>query len=46
MNADIIKNAQQSLKEKKTHLEQELSILAVKDTMVKGDWDTKYPRIQ
>ena len=46
MNAENIKKAKQTLKEKKTHLEQELSSYAVKDPMVKGDWDTKYPRIQ
>ena len=45
MNNDIIKKAEQSLKEKKTHLEQELSSFATKDPTVKGDWDTKYPRI-
>ena len=37
--------AKQALEQKKTQLEQELSSFATKDTVVKGDWDTKYPRV-
>jgi len=44
MNNDFIKKAELSLKEKKTHLEQELSSFATKDPGLRGDWDTKYPR--
>jgi len=44
MNNDFIKKAELSLKEKKAHLEQELSGFAKKDPGLRGDWDTKYPR--
>jgi len=33
------------LEEKRKQLEQELSSFATKDPTVKGDWDTKYPRV-
>ena len=37
--------AKQQLEEKKKQLEQELSSFAAKDPNLKGDWDTKYPRV-
>jgi len=45
VNKDFITKAQQKLEEKKKQLEQELSSFATKDPTVKGDWDTKYPRV-
>ena len=45
MNKELIAKAQQKLEEKKKQLEQELSSFATKDPTVKGDWDTKYPRV-
>jgi len=45
MNKDFIIKAQQKLEEKKKQLTQELSSFATKDPAVKGDWDTKYPRV-
>lgn len=45
MNKENIAKAQQELENKKTQLEQELSSFATKDPHLKGDWDTKYPRI-
>ncbi|MCH8244417.1 TraR/DksA family transcriptional regulator [Patescibacteria group bacterium] len=46
MNKESITKAQQKLEEKKKQLEQELSSFATKDPRIKGDWDTKYPRVQ
>ncbi|MCH7828760.1 TraR/DksA family transcriptional regulator [Patescibacteria group bacterium] len=45
MNKKSITKTQQKLEEKKKQLEQELSSFATKDPNVKGDWDTKYPRV-
>lgn len=45
MNKESIAKAQQKLEEKKKQLEQELFSFATKDPEVKGDWDTKYPRV-
>lgn len=45
VNQDFIIKAQQKLEEKKKQLEQELSSFATKDPVIKGDWDTKYPRV-
>ena len=46
VNKESITKAQQKLEEKKKQLVQELSSFATKDPSVKGDWDTKYPRVQ
>ena len=45
MSKESVINAQQRLEEKKKQLEGELSSFATKDPDVKGDWDTKYPRV-
>ena len=45
MDKELITKAQQKLEEKKKQLEQELSSFATKDPHIKGDWDTKYPRV-
>ena len=41
----MIEKTRQRLQEKKKQLEQELSSFATKDPALKGDWDTKYPRV-
>jgi len=41
-----LEETKEKLKAKKAQLEQELSSFATKDPNVKGDWDTKYPRVQ
>ncbi|MDA1337481.1 MAG: TraR/DksA family transcriptional regulator [bacterium] len=45
MAKELITKIEQGLKEKKARLEQELSSFATKDSGVKGDWDTTYPRV-
>ena len=45
MSKESIAKTKQALEQKKTQLEQELSSFATKDPTVKGDWDTKYPRV-
>jgi len=45
MNQEFLKQTKQKLETKKKQLEQELSSFATKDPGVKGDWDTKYPRV-
>ena len=45
MNKELIEKITKELTEKKARLEQELSGFASKDPSVKGDWDTKYPRV-
>lgn len=45
MNKESIETAKQRLENTKAQLEQELSSFATKDPAVKGDWDTKYPRV-
>ena len=45
MKQELLKQAKQKLETKKKQLEQELSSFATKDSAVKGDWDTKYPRV-
>jgi RNA polymerase-binding transcription factor DksA len=45
----VNKNTQEKIKEgllkKKERLESELSTFATKDPNLKGDWDSKYPRV-
>jgi len=45
MNEESVARAKQKLEDKKVQLEQELSSFATKDPALKGDWDTKYPRV-
>lgn len=45
MNQELSEQAKQKLETKKKQLEQELSSFATKDPGIKGDWDTKYPRV-
>ncbi|MDP4007208.1 MAG: TraR/DksA C4-type zinc finger protein [bacterium] len=45
MNKELLEQTKQKLEEKKKQLERELSSFASKDPDVKGDWDTKYPRV-
>jgi len=45
MNQETIDRFQKTLQLKKEALEKELSSFATKDPELKGDWDTKYPRI-
>tara|TARA_Y100000310_G_C20695633_1_gene825485 strand:+ start:4494 stop:4856 length:363 start_codon:yes stop_codon:yes gene_type:complete len=46
MTKEIQEQLKKKLEEQKTALEQELSGFATKDSKLKGDWDTKYPRTQ
>jgi len=45
MNKEAFEQIKEKLKVKKGQLEQELSSFATKDPALKGDWDTKYPRV-
>ena len=45
MNKETVDRFQKTLQLKKEALEKELSRFATKDPELKGDWDTKYPRI-
>ena len=45
MNKETLESFQKTLQLKKEALEKELSSFATKDPELKGDWDTKYPRI-
>jgi RNA polymerase-binding transcription factor DksA len=45
MDKQTIDSFQKTLQLKKEALEKELSSFATKDPKLKGDWDTKYPRI-
>ena len=45
MNEKLIENLKETLQNKKTNLEQELSSFATKDPDTKDDWDSKFPRI-
>ncbi|TSC56873.1 MAG: transcriptional regulator TraR/DksA family [Parcubacteria group bacterium Greene0714_21] len=45
MDKETIDRLQKTLQIKKEALEKELSRFATKDPKLKGDWDTKYPRI-
>lgn len=42
---DTIEKIEKTLQAKKINLEKELSSFATKDPNLKGDWDSKYPRI-
>jgi len=46
MDKKITEELKTRLVEKKKYLQQELSSFASKDPKVKGNWDTKVPRIQ
>ena len=45
MTKEAFERAKEKLEVKKAQLEQELSSFATKDPALKGDWDTKYPRV-
>mgnify|MGYP001051300580 CR=1 FL=1 len=45
MNKEVFEQSKEKLEVKKVQLEQELSSFATKDPTLKGDWDTKYPRV-
>ena len=45
MNKDTQTKIQEELLKKKKRLEAELSNFATKDPNIKGDWDSKYPRV-
>ncbi len=45
LDKEILEKIQILLRSKKESLEKELSAFATKDPKVKGDWDSKYPRV-
>ena len=45
MDQALLKELTQKLQEKRGQLESQLASFATKDPNVKGDWDTKYPRV-
>lgn len=45
MNNKILNELKEDLTKKKKYLEQELSSFTKKDLKIKGDWDTKMPRV-
>ena len=44
MNKKTLQELKEKLEENKKSLESELGRFAQKDTKLKGDWDTRYPR--
>ncbi|HEX9722055.1 MAG TPA: TraR/DksA C4-type zinc finger protein [Candidatus Paceibacterota bacterium] len=45
LTPEVLEELKTQLQTKKTQLEGELSGFATKDPNMKGDWDTKYPRV-
>lgn len=45
LDPKLISQLKLELEQKKEHLERELSAFATKDPNLKGDWDTRYPRV-
>jgi len=45
MNNNLLKESKQKLEKQKTLLETELQKFATKDKKLKGDWDTKFPKV-
>jgi len=45
MNSELLAQFKQRLQSKKEDLEKELSSFATPDPNIKGDWDSKYPRV-
>jgi len=45
MKSELLAQLKQQLQTKKEELEKELSSFATPDPNIKGDWDSKYPRV-
>jgi len=45
MNNKLLKKIKEKLEEQKTLLETELQKFATKDKKLKGDWDTRFPKV-